>query len=105
MRVEKRIVSRWFLDGKGYASETAAYLAWAKRELNLEILDVAIPEMIGSDSKEKIHAEFVRRFPPCNYPGCEDCHPSFRGHPRAFCNRSRWEWLRAKAKELRDADA
>lgn len=102
MRVQKRIVSRWFLDGKGYANETAAYLAWAKKQLAREVLDVAIPKMEGSDSKEKIHAEFVRRFPPCGHFEC--CgRPGFPS--RAFCNTARWNWLRAKAKELKDADA
>ena len=96
MRVEKRTVSRWFLDGKGYASETAAYLAWAKKALNHEILDVAIQKMVGGDSKDKIHAEFVRRFPCTRDRSC--CYGS------AYCNEKRWIWLRAKAKELKDQD-
>lgn len=101
MRVEKRIVSRWFLDGKGYATETAAYLAWAKRELNGEIFDVAIPKMVGLDSTEQIQAEFANHFPPCDAVCCQ----AYGGGRRAFCNTARWKWLRAKAKELKDADA
>lgn len=105
MKVEKRIVSRWFVNGKGYATETAAYLAAAKEELSDAIRSrvrssVAADDFLIDDDRNRFHEAFAEMFPNCDHP--DDCVQYC--WPRGFCNAKRWEWLRAKAKELKEAD-
>lgn len=111
MKVVKRKVSRWFVNGKGYASETQAYLALAKQALVYMLLKRAVMSEINN-GEEAIKAEYVKAFPvqdPCPFPvsdwiGEAFCHCTAYGN-KAFCNKARWEWLRAKAKELKEQDA
>ena len=111
-KVEKRTVSRWFVNGKGYANETLAYLALAKKALIDKLLPRALRNLSDEcGTGECIKAEFIKEFPPqdpcpflVNYgfgrPYCQCAEGR-----KAFCNKARWKWLRDKAKELKERDA
>ena len=105
-----RLVKRYFIDGKGYASAYLAYRARAKKSLNLQIArragEIARAEAedraYAYTSKEHVHAAFSERFPPCKGKCCYDEYT--KSYWREFCTTARDEWLRSKIAELRALD-
>lgn len=103
MNVVERTVKRFYVDGRGFASRMKAYCHVAKRELEQQAIDV------GRDI-EGVHAFYAEKFPlhpmgsfPYRRDGdhLEENDPRWEPHHnRAFCNGCRWDWIRARAREL-----
>lgn len=126
-RVETRRVLRHFALGKGFGRKQDAYIHIAKRELGEA-------STAHGDSLESFKEFFIQKFPrdcPEECPLAERCRCYFDKaeevedyipdpedpfgdvkpvrwvkEPRSvYCNRKRWDYLRARARELAAEDA
>ena len=112
--VTARKVTRYYVNGRGYASKSAAYVAIAKSEL-VSAAQEAQANLSYPESEEAFKAFFVGKFPVCAEGDCPlkcftgrtacRCRDEQTGAQyKSYCNRLRWEWIRARAKELQTAD-
>ncbi len=122
-QIIEKTVKRHFVNGKGYSSKFAACMALAKAELKDQACKwvyAKMEEELGgpaySHSKEFesfVHRFYLERFPL--YPSRDACpHVSqlsdlcrlcqcidHTGSPRKdWCNKKRWEWIRARARVI-----
>lgn len=130
--IYSRKVTRWYFNGKGYASEAMAYRAAAKAALldhvlgKREVVSDEVTEWNGStrcyeylggrpqlkgvtgDGKERIRELFAEAFP--HYNGDNDCYDycdrDENGDYRSpSCSRAQKRWLANKVQELMSQDA
>jgi len=122
MQVEARVVRRYFALGKGFSSRIRAYRHVAKAELTKAANEYA-------EWDPELFKEFFReKFPLCASPSecphrsryyeneCPCWDRPYAGMAlgaeadaefvpvKAYCNKKRWEWINARAKELASAD-
>jgi hypothetical protein len=110
MLVTKRKVSRWFVNGKGYATETAAYRSISTKQLKQLIWRDAVElhrkehpreNFIDLDSENSgnwIHRAYMAMFPlPKPSPDCW-----FERNPIDFDARK--AWIDKRTKELMEED-
>jgi hypothetical protein len=116
-RVIAKVVRRYFACGRGFSSKQQAYIHVAKQELNEQANEFA------PDDLEGFKKFYAQRFPlpphtECKHFGCscwqEKFTPSLEEDPdeifpsgtwevepcKAYCNKDRWVYLRARAREL-----
>ena len=105
-------VSRWFYNGKGYATRSAAYKAWAKSLLLDLIYDNWRSWNAGmmdeeQDDYEKRQVEHFDALAAVHFPHDEskECHQycrtgEYNAHAWKSCKGSMRRWISDKATEL-----
>lgn len=110
MRVTSKMVRRYYLDGKGYATKVAAYRVLAQREIAQTMADLCkhadLDEATETLQEKFVNPWFKEKFPhipdPFNEAYCANCWR--RVSERAFCNTARHRYLTKRAKELMALD-
>ncbi len=105
MRVVKKTVSRFFVNGKGYANRTNAYRSIAKDELKAKAFKLAC-QICESETGKSIYADYFGALVPEEGP---DRYMTFiiKAYRQMFPNDTRSgrrNWIADRTKELMEAD-
>ncbi len=102
-RVTSRIVTRYYTNGKGYNSASAAYKQLAKRELSAMIGAIA-DEILGDDP-------FFTEYGDEDYDSEGRSLLNYTPYTQAYaekfpgtCTKHAFSWIKARAKEIQQED-
>lgn len=101
MKVVEKTVKRYYFDGKGYATKSAAYKSIARRELKEAVAEIVKTkwksvDVENDDERFRVYLEaYATLFPPHGKDvQSHDSRGSF------FCRKCRKEWIKRRMEEL-----
>lgn len=110
--IQKRQVFRWFVNGKGYATPTAAYKVLAKREM-WEMVSKGKQGLLydcyedPTKHRDLVDSWYASHFPHTGSPECRKVcrhvEPNGKFHFKS-CKSAQKQWIDRRVKEMREAD-